>query len=198
MSLLVISALVVQAMLTIVFDFSESEQVDAWTIVDDGVMGGISQGNWYQEDDYVVFEGNVSLENNGGFSSVRVGFRPADLSAHDGIALKVRGDGQTYAFGLRDMNNRYDYRLTFETTPFEEILDESDNADEAWETIYIPFEDLVANFFGQQVPSAAPFDASRARGMTLIISDKQEGEFRLEIASIALYTESADESTESE
>ena len=196
MSLLVIGAVVIQAMLTTVFDFSDSEQVDAWTIVDDGVMGGISQGNWYQEEDYVVFEGNISLENNGGFSSVRVGFRPADLSAYDGIALKVRGDGQTYAFGLRDMNNRYDYRLSFETTSSEELLDENNDTDEVWETIYIPFDELVANFFGQQVPSAAPFDASRARGMTLIISDKQEGEFRLEIASIALYTE--DESAETE
>lgn len=182
--LLAVSALVLQGVLVMAFDFSDSAQVEAWGIIDDGVMGGVSQGYWYQEDDYVVFEGNVSLENNGGFSSVRVGLRPVDLSAFDGVALQVRGDGQKYAFGLRDTASRYDYRATFETTV---------SADAEWETIYIPFDSLIANWFGRQLPTAAPLDTAQIRGMNLIISDKQEGPFRLEIASISLYTEATDE-----
>lgn len=182
--LLAMSALVLQGMLVTAFDFSDSEQVEAWGIIDDGVMGGVSQGYWYQEDEYVVFEGNVSLENNGGFSSVRVGFRPVDLSDHDGVVLQVRGDGQQYAFGLSDMASRYDYRLTFETAV---------STDDEWETIYIPFDSVIANWFGRQLPTADPLDTSQIRGMNLIISDKQEGPFRLEIASISLYTEAADE-----
>lgn len=162
------------------FDFSKDEQVEAWTIVDDGVMGGVSQGFWYQEDDYAVFEGNVSLDNNGGFSSVRIALRPVDVSAYDGIALQVRGDGLTYGFGLRDRHPRYDYRMTFETTEQE---------DDEWEMIYIPFEELTATFFGREIPTADPFDPSYLRGMNLIISDGQEGLFRLEVASISLYRE---------
>ena len=183
--LLAVTALILQGMFVTAFDFSEVEQVEYWTIVDDGVMGGISQGNWYQEDDHAVFEGNVSLDNNGGFSSVRIGFRPVDLSEFDGIALKVRGDGQKYAFGFRDMNSRYEHRMTFETTLGEE---------DEWEFIFIPFDNLTTTSFGREVPNAAPLDPSLIRGMTLIISDKQEGSFRLEIDSISLYTEDRDES----
>lgn len=185
-----------QVMTVTVFDFSKLEHVEAWTIVDDGVMGGVSQGSWYQEDDYAVFEGDISLENNGGFSSLRIGFSPVDLSAFDGIELTVRGDGQTYAFGLRDRDffNAYDYRLSFETDEAETIH----STDEDWQTIYIPFEDVVATSFGREVPDAAPLNTSRVRGMTLIISDKQEGTFRLEIAGVALYTESEDENPPTE
>lgn len=183
--LLVASAMILQGMLVTAFDFSESRQVDAWVIIDDGVMGGVSQGNWYQEDDeYAVFEGEVSLDNNGGFSSVRVGFRPVDLSAYDGVALQVRGDGQQYALGLSDMNSRLDYRLRFETAR---------STDDEWETIYIPFDDLIATRFGRQFPDADPLNTSQVRGMNLIISDKQEGSFRLEIANISLYTEVTEE-----
>lgn len=175
-----------QVMTVTIFDFSDIEHVNAWGIIDDGVMGGVSQGYWYQEDEYGVFEGNVSLDNNGGFSSLRIGFAPVDFSEFDGIELTVRGDGQKYAFGLRDRDffRSYDYRLTFETT---------ESTDGEWETIYIPFDDVVAMSFGRVVPNAEPLNTSRVRGMTLIISDKQEGAFRLEIASIGLYAETEEE-----
>ena len=94
----------------------------------------------------------------------------------------MRGDGQTYAFGLRDMNSRYDYRYRFET----EVIE-----GDTWQTVYISFEELVATYFGQEYANAAPFDPSITRGMNLIISDKQEGAFRLEIGEMALYREEA-------
>lgn len=167
-----------------IFDFSDIEQVEAWTITNDGVMGGLSQGYWSQEADYAVFDGNVSLENNGGFSSVSVAFRPVDLSAYDGVALRVRGDGQQYAFGFRDTSSQYQHRMTFETT-FSE--------DEEWETIYIPFDKLIANWFGQEIQTAEPLDTSTVWRMNFIISDKQEGSFRLEVASISLHKLISDE-----
>lgn len=180
-SILVGGLLLLQMMSLTLFDFSDIEHVEAWTIIDDGVMGGVSQGNWYQEDDYAVFEGDISLENNGGFSSVRVGFPNVDFSDFDGIELTVRGDGQTYAFGLRNRDSRLDHRLAFETTI---------PADDDWQTVRIPFDDLVATWFGVAIPDAR-LDRSQVRGMTLIISDKQEGAFRLEVARIALYVEDA-------
>jgi monofunctional biosynthetic peptidoglycan transglycosylase len=178
--LLMLGALLVQTQtnwLTL-FDFSETEQIDVWTIVNDGVMGGVSDGQWYLEDEYAVFEGVISLDNNGGFSSVRIAFRPVDMAAFDGVVLRVRGDGQTYAFGLRDANSRLDYRYSFETAVTE---------DDAWQTVFIPFEDLTATYFGREYLDAPAFDSAVVRGMNLIISDEQEGAFRLEVAGIALY-----------
>ena len=53
-----------------------------WSIVNDDVMGGISQGQAQAVDDVLLFRGQISLENNGGFSSVS--FKPdpkMDMSA---------------------------------------------------------------------------------------------------------------------
>ena len=53
------------------FDSSEAESL-GWRVVDDGVMGGRSKGNIKVSDDGILtFSGKLSLENNGGFSSLR-------------------------------------------------------------------------------------------------------------------------------
>ena len=41
---------------------------DNWLVVNDNVMGGISESNIrFSENNTLVFQGRVSLENNGGF-----------------------------------------------------------------------------------------------------------------------------------
>ena len=43
-----------------------------WWVINDTVMGGRSSSSWQlSEHDIGVFQGSVSLENNGGFASVR-------------------------------------------------------------------------------------------------------------------------------
>ena len=42
-----------------------------WQIVNDSVMGGLSTSQAYEKDNSLIFTGNVSLENNGGFASIR-------------------------------------------------------------------------------------------------------------------------------
>ena len=56
----------------IIYDFSKVEDLDGWYVVDDGVMGGRSKGKLKIENgDTGVFSGKISLENYGGFSSIR-------------------------------------------------------------------------------------------------------------------------------
>ena len=43
-----------------------------WKVVNDGVMGGVSEGGMSEMSNVMLFEGFLSLENNGGFSSVQV------------------------------------------------------------------------------------------------------------------------------
>ena len=63
-----------------IFDFSKESDLRNWRIVDDVVMGGKSDGNFYiNKDGHATFSGTVSLENNGGFSSVRHWFKPKIL-----------------------------------------------------------------------------------------------------------------------
>ena len=48
-----------------------NENTLPWRSINDGVMGGLSSGGMRLEDGIAVFSGTLSLENNGGFSSVR-------------------------------------------------------------------------------------------------------------------------------
>lgn len=168
------------------FDFNDPTQAEWWFIVDDGVMGGVSQGQWNAEDDYAVFSGFVSLDNNGGFSSVRSQFRPVNMSDFDGVMLKLRGDGNVYSFNLEDTHSRNSYRITFQT----EVMDDTE-----WQTVLVPFDELTATRFGRILPNASPIDLTAVRTMSILISDKQEGDFRLEIVEVSVYKGDAEKTT---
>mgnify|MGYP001794145454 CR=1 FL=1 len=59
------------------FDFKKDSSLAGWSIVDDVVMGGRSAGHFkINREGHGEFYGTVSLENNGGFSSVRYAFDP--------------------------------------------------------------------------------------------------------------------------
>ena len=64
----------------IIFDFSPDSNTEQWKIVDDIVMGGKSNGSFsLNEEGHGVFEGHVSLKNNGGFSSLQYAFNRMKL-----------------------------------------------------------------------------------------------------------------------
>jgi monofunctional biosynthetic peptidoglycan transglycosylase len=121
-----------------------------------------------------LFEGVVSLENNGGFCSVRSRPEPRDLSGFQGLRLRVRGDGKRYAFRLRtDANwDGVSYQAKFDAP-----LD-------AWSWVEIPFEAFVPVFRGRQLRGVPALDPARIHSFGLLIADEQEGEFRLEIHRI--------------
>jgi hypothetical protein len=153
----------------------EPEAVEAWYVVNDGVMGGLSSSAMsHEEGDIAVFEGNLSLENNGGFASVRTEIAEGALEGATALILKLRGDGKRYQLRLR-MGRSFDgvaYAASFQTT-----------ADE-WGTVEIPLELFLPTFRGYVPRDAEPLDAGRVRQIGLMLTDKQEGPFRLEIAGI--------------
>ena len=56
----------------ILFDFELSGEANKWLVVNDGVMGGLSQSEVILSgSNTAVFQGTISLENNGGFASTR-------------------------------------------------------------------------------------------------------------------------------
>ena len=85
----------------VIFDFQKPNALAAWQTVNDGVMGGVSEGNVrITKDKTLEFFGNLSLENNGGFASTRTRAGKLDLSQYDALVFKVRGDGRTYYFNI--------------------------------------------------------------------------------------------------
>jgi monofunctional biosynthetic peptidoglycan transglycosylase len=159
------------------FDFASAEDIARWSPLDDVVMGGRSSSRVVDCDDYLRFEGNVSLEQGGGFASMQADV-DLDLTDATGLRLRVRGDGQTYKLGLYDERGRrrIAYRFSFESS------------DGSWTEISVPFDKLEPRFRGRDVPDADPIDLSTVRGMSLLISDEQAGPFGIDVAWIEAVT----------
>lgn len=159
----------------VLFDFSDSQVVRGWRSVDDSVMGGISDSTMSTtERGTAIFAGRVSLENNGGFASVRASMEPMDLERSDRLAIRYRGDGQRYKLRLR-MDRAFDgisYELAFDTE------------EGVWCERHLDLADFQPTWRGRRPRGAEELDPSRVRGVGLMISDKQEGTFELEVASI--------------
>lgn len=162
------------------YDFSDPKAAADWVAIHDVVMGGVSSGGIEAtEGGSMLFEGEVSLENNGGFASIRSRPRQWDLGAYDGIVIRVRGDGKRYKLNLKT-DSSFDgvmYRVSFETNEGE------------WQALRFPFTEFMASFRGRRIPDAPALDPARIASVGLLISDKQEGPFRLEIAWIGSYSE---------
>ncbi|MGI9265830.1 MAG: CIA30 family protein [Gammaproteobacteria bacterium] len=146
--------------------------IEPWRAINDGVMGGISQGEMIAVDDGLRFRGLLSLENNGGFASVRRLY-DGDLAEAVGVRLRIKGDGRRYQFRLR-LSDRYDgvsWSATFDT-------------DKTWQTVFLVFEEFQPVFRGRPVADAEPFVAAKIRQLGFMLADGKQGEFQLDIASI--------------
>ena len=148
---------------------------EPWRSVNDGVMGGISSGGMIRVDDMLRFEGELSLENNGGFASVRRMVDP-ELSKAKSVRLKLRGDGREYQFRLRT-NDRLDgiaWRAKFRTTG-------------DWQTVNLEIKEFEPVFRGRLLADAGPLNTGEIRQIGLMLADKRPGPFRLEIKSIEIH-----------
>jgi hypothetical protein len=157
------------------FDFQAATNHPAWQIVNDDVMGGVSTSRFQiPTNGGAVFSGVVSLENNGGFASVRSQPVRADLTGCDSFLLRVRGDGRHYKFSVRTEAG-FDaplYQLAFTTKRGE------------WEEHRLPFKDFVPTFRGRILTDVPPLNPANVTSVGFLIADKQAGAFRLEISVI--------------
>jgi monofunctional biosynthetic peptidoglycan transglycosylase len=158
----------------VLIDFASPKAGD-WFVVNDGVMGGLSSSTMeLSAEGTGVFAGRLSLENNGGFASVRTVIASGDLSAYVGLALRVRGDGRRYQLRLRT-DSGFDglaYRAEFDTQAG------------SWITVVLPFDSFTPTFRGYVPRNAPPLDPDAIRQLGLLIGDKREGAFRLEVQRI--------------
>ena len=137
---------------TTLFDFNTTNQMDSWRIVNDGVMGGLSQSRMQlSKNSTAIFQGKVSLENNGGFASVRTMPQEYNIAGYTGLRMRVKGDGRDYQVRLRT-NNRFDgaaYGYKFATKQDE------------WTVVEIPFAQTVPTFRGRVLMDYPALDAAQ-------------------------------------
>ena len=144
-----------------------------WQTVLDGVMGGLSTGRIAAGDGGTLrFSGELSLENNGGFSQIRTAVPEGTFAGATGLTLRVKGDGRTYQCDIRSSRLRLmagGYQRTFKTTAGE------------WIEVEIPFSECVANSFGQRVRNAPALDPASIESVGITLADKKEGSFAIEV-----------------
>ncbi|XP_074272376.1 protein HIGH CHLOROPHYLL FLUORESCENCE PHENOTYPE 173, chloroplastic isoform X2 [Silene latifolia] len=167
-----------------------------WGALDDVVMGGVSQSTFVIDPKggegggpTAIFRGNVSTSNNGGFTSARTKnfSSPEDLSAYDGLELRLKGDGHRYKLIIRTSS---DWDTIGYTASF-------DTVEGQWQSIKIPFSSLRPIFRARTVADAPPFDASKIFALQLMYSKFEydgklnpsfvEGPFELPFSTIRAY-----------
>lgn len=155
--------------------FDSSADTGTWFIVNDTVMGGVSTAEGYVFDSLLVFNGNLSLDNNGGFTSIRRDFR-TDLTGYSGIQMRVRGDGRSYYMRISDNQGGYEvnHEVVFGTTANEFTI------------ITLPFERFTPNFRGFEI-DRPPLNPANLLRMSIMLREKSPGPFQLEIDWIQAY-----------
>ena len=157
-----------------IFDFNKNSDISSWRVVDDVVMGGRSSGTFgLTQEGHGVFSGRVSLENNGGFSSVRHSFERLQVEDRATVVLRIKGDGKKYQLRVKhDETDSHSYVTTFQTSG-------------DWETIEIPFKDLYPSFRGRKL-DMPNFNHYAIEQIAFLIANKKAEKFELLIDKIEL------------
>ncbi|OEK00872.1 hypothetical protein BFP97_04820 [Roseivirga sp. 4D4] len=161
-----------------VFDFGEGKTGEEWMIVNDGVMGGLSRGKVEFNETTITFSGDVSLENNGGFTSFRSPYGLYDLSEYDKVEIKYRLDGLNCALSF-DQNRRFwrpNHKMPLPST------------DNIWMTLEANLYELSQYQMGRETGRRmSPYNAKNTIRLGIITDSKEAGSFKLEIDYIKFF-----------
>jgi len=157
-----------------IFDFEPTSDLSNWFILDDVVMGGRSDGHFeINENGHGQFYGDVSLENYGGFSSVRYNLQEAKVDAFTKCIIRLKGDGKDYQFRVKSSSReRHSYIQSFET-----------NGD--WQEIEIDLKKMYPSFRGRKL-NIPNYPCEYLGEIAILIGNKKNESFKLEIDSIVL------------
>lgn len=153
---------------------STSSEAQNWAVVNDTVMGGRSRAQISAGDTGLVFEGFLSLENNGGFASVRRYKDPVSWIPGKTINIRVIGDGKLYQFRIRTDRalDGVAYAASFDTV------------NNTQTDISFAETDFTPIWRGRKVRGAPQLSFADARQLGFMLTDKQAGEFTLSILAI--------------
>ncbi len=158
-------------------DFTQPNEHKNWTVTNDDVMGGISTGELIYLDNMSRFRGELSLENNGGFSSVK---HSIESLAHeiDSAELLFFGDGRTYQLRFTTLKdgNRVQYKHDFDTFKGQQL------------NKVFHFNDFQAVFRGRLLSDAPELKARDIKQIGFLIADKQPSPFELDLIQLHFKT----------
>lgn len=157
-----------------IYTFSNQTNIKEWRIVNDDVMGGISNCSLKMTDaGHGQFSGQVSLANNGGFASIQLNTKIKLAKEKKCIVLRVKGDGK-----------RYEFRLKGKTSQSESYVHSFATSGE-WQTLKLEIREFYPQFRGRKLNSPN-FNFENIEQLSFLISNKQEEDFKLLIDWIGL------------
>jgi len=158
----------------VLVDFGAQRDVGGWEVEDDVVMGGRSKGSFIvKTDGGALFSGDVSLENDGGFSSIQYYVEPIDVSAYRTANLRLKGDGKSYLFILEaEKNSPHYYVCEFQTGT-------------DWQTVKIPLSSMYPVRRGDRL-DIPKFPGKTLAQIRIMIANQKAESFRLEVDRIWL------------
>ena len=158
----------------VIYDFSATSELRDWTVVNDDVMGGQSQGTLsINPEGNGVFAGRVSLENSGGFSLVRYRMTPTNIAGLQKVVIRLKGDGKRYQFRLKSqLDDYFSYVGSFQTSG-------------EWELVEIPLQELYPAFRGRRLDEPN-FSGDTIVEIGLLIGNKKNESFLLELDKISV------------
>jgi NADH dehydrogenase [ubiquinone] 1 alpha subcomplex assembly factor 1 len=158
----------------LIHQFDSQTGLADWVIQDDVVMGGVSRGRIeINEAGDLLFAGDISLENDGGFSSVQRDFDSIDVSAGRAICLGVKGDGKRYQLRVESApGDRHGYAFDFDTSG-------------EWQTIEIPFDQMYAIRHGDRL-DLPNYPGQTLAQIQILFGNGREESFQIEVDRIWL------------
>lgn len=153
-------------------DFGKKKEGENWRVVNDGVMGGLSESSISFEKNSLLFKGNVSLKNNGGFASMRAPFGEYNLSKYTTMTMRFRGTARKFAVTMQTDEPFYLPNYKYFFTP---------NPDE-WQIIKMTLTDFKTHQMGRATGGTISVEElSNIIRYGIILYDKKSGDFELEI-----------------
>jgi hypothetical protein len=159
-------------------DFGAKQDGKDWMVVNDDVMGGRSNSTAKLSTNSLIFKGYVSLKNNGGFASLRSPLGKFDLSKYKKVKIKFKSGGRDFALrlGTSDLYYRPIYKHFFSSTTND------------WEIVELNLSDFKEYTIGQITGTKISRDNfEKIIRIGIILSDKKEGPFEIEIDYIEFY-----------
>ena len=158
----------------VLFDFSKESNIQNWIVVNDGVMGGLSKGNFSIDNEgHALFKGYVSLENNGGFSSVRYNLETKSVKNFKKIKLRLKGDGKQYQIRVKTRISDYYSYIAYVKTNGE------------WQTLEILFSEMIPSFRGSKL-DLPNYPGEYLDQFAILIGNKKKEDFELYLDKIEL------------
>ena len=150
-----------------------SSDKNKWFIVNDDVMGGNSKGSITYINNNLIFQGKISLENNGGFSSIRKYVDKIKVNNKKEVILDLKGDGKIYYLRIKSsVNDYYTYTIPFNTSG-------------KWQKIVLKLEDMYCSYRGRKL-NISNFNKNSIEEIGFLIGNNNNESFKLEIKNIII------------